>query len=302
MRVNSILAMLLLSALSLSGCLGFGDEPADAGHADECDASDDHEACHAGDDGNGTADPVVDDNATVEIPNSPPVPMLTMTDSAGNNLTNMSFIMAGTNITFSPNGTTDADGLNTISLGGLFVQDRGNVRGRSASLVTDGVLMTAEFEFLKEGPVLAVLSVLDAAGASAAVVVSTYVNALQSSSNTFDGAAQSGVNADSCKGLSASTGSETTLIDQIYSQKMKFETLNGSRWIEAKSDKTNVEIAICTPDGDNLSGRGQTVSTDEFAVPNSVEYYVFAVNKGSPGNSVNVDIIVHWEPKPAPEA
>ncbi len=299
MRVNSILAMLLLTALSLSGCLGFGDEPADDKHTDECDASDDHEACHAGETpgGNVTPNPPVDGNVTPEIPNSPPVPVLTMTDAEGNVLTNMSYIMVGSNITFSPADTSDADGLETISLGGLFVQDAANTRGRSTNLITDGVLSTANFTFEKEGPVVAVLSVLDAAGASAAVSQVTYVNALQSSSGTFDAAAPTGVSATDCHGLSANA-QETTLVDNLYSQKITFSTVAGARWIEATSSAASVKIAICDPDGNNISPSGQSVSTDAFEVPSGVKYYVFAVNTGSAGAAYSVDVVVHWEPKP----
>ncbi len=296
MRVNSILAMLLLSALALSGCLGFGDEPADENHGDDCDEAEDHDACHANLDGNVTVDPGTD-NETVETPNSPPVPVLTLTDAEGNVLTNMSYIMAGSNITFSPNGTFDADGNETISLGGLFVQDAANVRGRSTNLITDGILSTTNFTFEKEGPVVAVLSVLDAQGASAATSVVTYVNALQTSSDSFDGNAPAGVSANDCHGATAGV-QETTLVDNLYSRKVTFSTTNGSRWIEAKSSSSSVEIAICDPEGNALSGEGQQVSTEEFAVPGSVKYYVFAVNTGNPGASFSIDVIVHWEPKP----
>lgn len=290
MRVSTVLAILMMVSMTMSGCLGFGGDDEEE-HTDECHEAEDHDACHAGENGGNGENGGTGNETTVNAtPNAPPVANLTMYDMAGNMLNESSYIMAGDTIRFSANGSFDPE--DALDLAALTVVD-GDDNVRTVNIVPgEDVTMN----FTAEGRVLAALRLLDAEGESGVVAMITYVNLLQTETGETTGAAPAGQNANNCAGPTTGT-TGGTLVDQQFSAALTFSTRNGTRWISA-STTANVEIAICDPSGERISNTGKDVSTEELEISPGVDYYVYVVNK-SPNSSFSVDIIVHWEPKPA---
>ncbi len=289
MRVNTLLAMLMLAFVALSGCTDDGD----AGHDDECADAEDHDACHSGnDDGNGDGNEtdLPDDNETA-VPNMIPKVMLTAS-ADGIMLNESTYVVAGTMVTFSANGTEDVDGV--IDIAALTVIDRN--QSRTVELLPgESVTMLAD----TAGPLLASYRVLDEDGGSNATTVLTYVNEVQVLTGSEDAGAPSGVTVTNCEGPTSGQG---TLLDDAYSTQEGIQLKNGTKWVEAWVVGGSVDIAICDGDQNNIGTNGGAKHrwSDEFDVPNSVNHYVYVVCKSASGcGSWEVHVINHWEGQPA---
>lgn len=297
MRVSTLLAMLLLATMTLSGCFGSDDEPAT--HADECDDVADHDACHGGDNmagGNNMTGNVTTGNAT---PNVPPVAMMQMMSQDGRALNGTNAILSGELVNFTFNGSMDPDGV--LELAALTIID-GNASSPRTINIELGSTVTVNFD--DEGPVTAILRLLDDEGAAGVAASTTFVNSVQRvSANIWAAEPSDTVSADDCEGPGGAEG--FPLVEQNAMTGLSFNTKNNTRWIEATVAVGTIDIAICAPDKSALTGESDdTVSTDEFDVAPGVSYYVFAIARESHGTpdepgEIAVDVIVHWEPKPA---
>lgn len=291
MRGKILLAVTLLGLTGLSGCLGFGEETSDDDHGDHCEGleGDAHDECH--DDPDPTHN---DGNDTNSTPNAPPVAMLTMTDPDGNVLTNGSAIRAGQNVTFSANGSADPDG--DLELVALTVLDKNG--SRTVSLLQGGQLVDATMLFETNGFMVATLRVLDNDGDAAAASDYAWVNIVQVKEGSLDVIAPSAGVGD-CEGPGGGEPLGSPIIDQPYSASEGFGAFNGTRWISAKATG-DVVITICDPEGNKISegGAAEEVSTPEGDYPARVDYSVFVKATG-PGAEYTIEIISHWEPKPA---
>jgi hypothetical protein len=294
MRVSTLLAMLLLSTMTLSGCFGSDDAPA---HDDECEDAEDHDACHDDGTGNGDGDHM-DGNETVgnATPNMPPVAFIQMTGPDGQALNGSNAVMTGETITFTFNGTADEDG--TLDLAALTIIQDGDVTTTNVDLAG-----SFEINFTVDGPLVATLRVLDDQGAAGLAVATTYVNLKQMLSESIWGGDPGAVDASDCEGPGQGAGAGS-VAEQNAMVAMTFNTRNNTRWIEATTTSSNVDIAICRPDRTAMTEEGTTVMSEEEDIAPGVNYYVFAVSRsarGTPpaGEAIDVEVIVHWEPKPA---
>lgn len=282
------MALMALSLASLSGCLGFGgDEESNDDHDDACEGLEGaaHDECH--DDGNGNQT----GNHT-DVPNVAPQASLALFDAGGNALGPQNAVVVGQNITFSANGSMDPDG--NISLAALTVTDGNGTR--TVSMLQDGALVAVNLTIEKEGPVTAVLRVLDEHGDGAVAANFTYANEVQVKSDVEPTPAPAtGVGA--CEGPSGSNA-DSPLVDNYYSSAPTFKTVNGTQWISAKVISGGVDITICDPEKKAVSDTGKDVSTPQGQYPPGVNYYVFVVNRGSTDEEWTVEWISHWEPKP----
>lgn len=300
MRGKTLTAMLVMLMLTLAGCTENGGEETDevdcatllvqheSGEATEEDLE--AAGCEAHhDDGEHSED----ENETI-VPNVTPVAVLKAYNAAGEELDNTMAIMEGETITFSAEGTADEDG--TITLAGLAVQLGSEVV--TATLMENDEATDFTVNFTGQGHIVAALSALDDDGARAVAVVDFYQNLVQTESFDIPAADPGAVEADACSGPGASA--DTPLIDNYYSQSQTFEVKNGTRWIHAVVvGDAAVEIAICGPDGEAVSGAGKDVSsTDEGTLTQSVDYYIWAVAR-EPQQAFDVEVTVHWEPQAA---
>lgn len=308
MRANHLVMLLAVSLVGFSGCLGFGDDgggadddcPADDHAHDNGNATEEHgHDCPAQTDG-GTEDPLgnqTDLNGT-DVPNELPVASLNMSTDDGAIVNATSFVFVGTNITFSAEGSTDPDG--TIDLVGLTVRDSNSTR--TAQLFQDGAFAPATFLFEHEGTVNVTLRVLDDRGEATVIETATFVNRVQGGTQNIQlaGGTASGASADDCE--SPSSTPSNTLTADATSKPFGFQVAAGAQWIEATLTAGSGEIAICSPDGDDLSDAGSdTVMTREDVVdlPPGIDYYVFVLSGSSPNADYTVEIVVHHEPRPA---
>ncbi len=306
MRAVTFLALVGLMTVSLSGCLGFGDDTKkddqeeEHGEHDHCDQSDvlnySVEECTEMpdlEDGNTTNEPVV--------PNQLPVANLTLTTDDGMVLNATSYITPGMNITFSAMGSTDPDGV--VSLVGLTVVDSNGTR--TAQLFENGAFVNATMRFDSVGPVNITVRVLDDDGEGVIRSATAAVNDLTTDSIEFDSNAPTG-SADTCQAPGASSGAPP-LITNAYSAKSSFSVQKGAQWISAKVTSGSGEIAICTPGdpGTKLSDAGTDVSSEDdtnSTMPVNAQYYIMVLKKGSGPGPVGIEVMVHYEAKPAAAA
>jgi len=301
MRANTLLLMLILAIVPLSGCLGFGgDDDKEDTHADDCDGltGAEHDACHD-EAGNMTATSTgtgsQSNTTTSETPNVRPTAVLTLTDDAGNVLGNTSYILPGQNITFSAEGSEDPDG--TIDLIGLTVKDNNGTR--NAQLLVDGAFVPAKFQFNHVGTIQVSISVLDNRGERTELATTAYVDSQATGSGSavlFDPLSS---------GCSAGPDSGTPLIDEMFFAKETFQVSAGATWISVVSTGTS-SVAICAPDGTELASGDASAETDQQAggFASGVDYFLAlhpsAPGSGAPeGTPMTYEVIVHYEEKPA---
>lgn len=294
MRAWTFLALMALMSMSLSGCLGFGDDDksddGDHGEHDHCDPEDlvnyTAEEC--------VDDPPVDDgNGTVDPPTVNQLPNATLAMTGPDGILNAtSYVQPGANVTFSAANSTDSDG--EIALAGLTVTDSNGTR--TAQLFADGAFTDVTLQFNNVGPVNVTLRVLDDQGEGVIRVASFAVNEHVLKVEDYDGPAPTG-SADACEAPGASSN-VPPLVTNSYSSRSSFGVQTGAQWIEATVVSGSAEIAICAPDGTALSEAGtavQTMDDTNSTLPVNAQYYIMVL-AGSAG-SVTIDILVHYEPK-----
>lgn len=297
MRTVTLLAMMALMTVSLSGCLGFGDDDP----KDEDEHGDDHDHCDGSDALNHSAEECPDDdqdgddgNETEEppAPNELPTAVLTMTGPDGV-LNATSHVLPGANVTFSAAGSSDPDG--EVALAGLTVTDSNGTR--TAQLFQDGAFANATFQFGSVGPVNVTIRVLDDDGEGVIRVGSFAVNDLVQKTEEFTTPAPTG-SADDCE--PPASGTVPPLATNNFAAKSTFSVQRGAQWIEATVTSGDASIAICSPDGEALSGAGSdSVATEDdtnSTLAVNAQYYVMVLAGGS-GGEVGIDILVHYEPK-----
>lgn len=274
-----------LLAISLSGC--FGD--------DETPTPEPVETCSEEDKLNATN---VACYEAPPLPNQLPNATLTMTDDTGRVLDASTFILAGSNITFSALGSSDPDG--TIAAVGLSIKDGSGER--TAQLFANGTFVNVTLAFDAAGPVNVTVSVLDNAGEGVIRTARTAVNEILLDTLTFEGPAPSG-SADACEAPGASSG-VPGLVTNNYALKSLFSVPVQSQWISAKITDGSGEIAICSPGdpGTALSEAGTDVATADEAnatLEVSGQYYIMVLSKSNSGGEVAIETMVHFETKPA---
>lgn len=288
----TFLALVALMSVSLSGCLGFGDD------ADEDDHGDDHDHCDPSDAANYTAEecpghqPPADQNETPEpeVPNQLPDAVLNMTGPDGP-LNGTSYVLPGANVTFSAAASSDPDG--QVALVGLTVTDANGTR--TAQLFQDGAFVDATFSFTSVGPVNVTVRVLDDEGEGVIRVASFAVNDLITKTESFSAAAPTG-SADACEAPSGTP----PLVTNNFAARSTFSVQRGAQWIEAAVTGGSAQIAICSPEGEAMSGAGTEVETEDdgnSTLPVNAQYYVMVLSKGATGGEVTIDVLVHYEPK-----
>ena len=289
MRVNTILLMLTLALVPLSGCLGFGDEDEDS-HGDECDHLEgaDHDDCH--DDpghggGNGNQTNGGNGNNT-SAPNVLPNGMLTMTAEDGTVLDASTAILPGQTIQFSAQGSEDPDG--SIDLIGLTVKDTNSTR--TVQLLVDGEFQDAILKFDAVGVINITMRVLDDRGEGVVVMQEAYVNAVD------EGTAEVTLYDPLAGGCTPSLHTDqASVIGQQFYHKKNFVVPANAAWFSVTATGTDA-VSICDPEGNEI-GEGDG-STAQGEWPTATDYYV-ALHPSGPNQEVAWTITVHFEDKPA---
>ncbi|MGB1585814.1 MAG: hypothetical protein ACPHID_02055 [Thermoplasmatota archaeon] len=298
MRLNNFLLLLTLLLVPLSGCLGFGDEGEDD-HSDDCDhlEGDAHDACHEAEGGHGGEGNEThggngghEGNET-EVPNELPNATLIMTaDSDGRVLTGTDFILPGENVTFSAVGSSDSDG--EIDLIGLTVKDSNETR--TVQLLDDaGNFVNVSLQFNYVGAVEVTLRVLDNRGEGIQLASNVFVNERETHTTAADNLYAP--NQSGC--TPAGYNEQAILIAQQFYTNEPFIVNAGAKWFSVSATGTD-HVAICGPDGELATG-GSAAETEEGNwTPSPRDYYV-AIYPDGPATSVDFEIIVHYESKPA---
>ncbi len=285
MRLLSFPIVIALMTIGLSGCFGSGDTPP----TDPVETCDDEARMNV------TNEECYEAPA---LPNVLPNATLTITDDAGRELNASAYVLVGSNMTFSANGSVDPDG--EISLIGISVTDANGTR--TAQLFDNGTFVDVKLRFDVAGPVNITMNVLDDDGEGVTRVARTAVNEMLSETFTFDANAPSG-SADACQAPGASSGAPGLITDS-YALKGSFSVAKGAQWISAKVTSGSGEIAICSPGdpGTALSAAGTEVNTEDdgnSTLTVNPQYYVMVLKKGAGGGTVTVETMVHFETKTA---
>ncbi len=285
MRLSALPVIMSLLAISLSGC--FGD--------DEAPPQEPVETCSEQDILNETNEACYEPPA---LPNVLPDAVLTMTDADGRALDASTFVLVGSNITFSAAGSSDPDG--SIAAVGLSIADGSGER--TAQLYANGTFVDVTLPFDTAGPVNVTISVLDNAGEGVIRKAMTAVNEVFSATLSFEGPAPSG-SADACEAPGASSG-VPGLVTNNYALKSMVSVGKGAHWISATIADGSGEIAICAPGdpGTALSDAGTDVDTadeENATLEVGAQYYIMVLSKSNSGGDVTIETMVHFETKPA---
>lgn len=240
-------------------------------------------------------------------PNVLPTLSLTVTDDAGNE-TVVGTLMG--NLTFSAEGSTDADG----SITGIAVSVTDSNTTRTASLFDPvaKAFKPATFKFDRPGVVNVTVAMVDDRAGFTVNQSKVYINHPQNLAPVNIQLGGGGVAVDSACGGNDDVGPvRGDLYEAQYYKEYSFALLEGATFVEATSNAG--DITICSPhvegayDSTPLSETGSraTVTNPGVALPAPVgtqSYYVSATLPSGGGQDVGVTVVVHYEPQEAAAA
>lgn len=302
MRLNNFLLLLSLLLVPLSGCLGFGDEeggePCEE-HVHDDGSTHQHGECegeHGGEHGEGEHGEGGHGNETGgehggeehnETPNVLPTAMLTMTTADGTIIDDFTAIFPGETITFSAVGSEDPDG--QVDLIGLTVTDTNN--SRTVQLMDNGAFVDETLQFDHVGSVNVTLRVLDNRGEG----VVQYYSAAVNNKETHSEEKQYLPEISGCK--PEIYASQASLVANQFYTEQEFIVTSGAQWFEVTGSNVG-SIHICFGDEELASG-STSASTDQKDWDPSPTSYYAAIYPSGPAVTMNYEIIVHYEDKPA---
>jgi hypothetical protein len=289
MRVHFL--ALALVAVMLAGCFG------DSGDTDEPGTTTTKTTTPGG--GNTTTPGGNTTGGNVK-PNLPPVLALRVLDDAG---TPTTMTNVGGNLTFDATGSTDPDG--SISDLAVIIYD-GN-RTRFGILVSAGQFSTSTFNFDRPGVVNVTVNAIDNRGGQASMQSNVYVNHPQSPpSFRLNAALEATADATACK--SPTQGNDqVNPIENVGWKSFDFSIAPGATYVVAKVVAGEAEIAICSPKPNATALSNQADETgfvvtnaDAVLTPaNGTDSYFVSALSGAPAQDVAVQVVVHYEPRPA---
>lgn len=239
-------------------------------------------------------------NTTSQAPNVLPNLVLNVTNFEGT-ATNVTFVDG--NLTFSAAGSNDPDG--QISAIAISVKDSNRTQTKSLYDFATKTFTPATFTFDRAGVVNVSVAMVDDRAGFASIATFAYVNEqtkLPADNLPVATTSTTTPVTHPCKG--ADQGDQSNLIDSPYFKLKSVTIVEGATFIEAIPGASNL-VTICDPTGTAISPAKQssaTTSTVDLVVPPSTDNYGIGVYVTAPNTAINVNVIVHYEPRPAAEA
>lgn len=239
-------------------------------------------------------------NTTSQAPNVLPNLVLTVTNFAAEE-TNITFVDG--NLTFDATGSNDPDG--QVSAIAISVKDSNRTQTKSLYDFATKTFTPATFSFDRPGVVNVSVAMVDDRAGFASIATFAYVNQQSKlAADTLPVATTSQTTpvTHPCKG--ADQGAQSNIIDSVYFKLKGVSIVEGATFIEAIPGASNL-VTICDPAGTAISPAKQssaTTSTVDLVVPPSTDQYGIGVYVTAPNTAINVNVVVHYEPRPAAEA
>ncbi|HUR26241.1 MAG TPA: hypothetical protein VM327_09545 [Candidatus Thermoplasmatota archaeon] len=290
MRGLTLVALLMVGALVLSGCSSKSDSTTSASGS------------KTGTGTKGTNGTVVT-NTTTQAPNVPPLVVVHSTNATGVP-TNVTFVNGA--LTFSAAGSSDPDG-DGLSAVAIVAQDS-NRTYPPGVLFAAGKFTSVTYKFDRPGVVNVTVSGIDVRGDLTTVKVQVFVDEkITVTSQSINVLSTGGIPsaATDCVGPGSSSpaGSGGSVLDATSFDHQPFNVAKGAQYIVATHVSGDGKFAICGPDGKAASKEGDKSTPAEadgpLATPKGLESYQMGFVANGPGEKVVVTVIVHYEPKAA---
>ncbi|HUR61561.1 MAG TPA: hypothetical protein VM286_04275 [Candidatus Thermoplasmatota archaeon] len=303
MRGLSILALLAVGALVLSGCSSKGGTSTSVSISGTLSAGK-----------NTTKGGLGGLTNTSSVPNLPPIVKLTVTNTTGGP-TNVTLVKGS--LMFSAVGSHDADtdGLSAVA---ITAQDSNRTYPPQV-LFAAGKFSTVTYTFDRPGPVNVTVSGIDVRGDLTTIKTQVFVNeVIKIDSGSFPapfGSAPVYKTTD-CKGAVEKGGAGTNPVDNGVIKNGPISLVKGAQWISAHMVSGKGKFAICSPPPESkaISDEGTESKDVVTTVPGPLpmpakstdNYRLFMLGTDAasttPNPSFSVLVTVHYEPKPAAPA
>ncbi|MEA3202351.1 MAG: hypothetical protein QOI63_17 [Thermoplasmata archaeon] len=291
MRGLTLVALLVVGALALSGCSSKSDSSSSTSKS-----------------GTHTGTGVPTTNTTTQAPNVPPVVVVHSTNSTGV-ASNVTFVRGS--LTFSAAGSSDPDG-DGLSAVAIVAQDS-NRTYPPGVLFAGGKFTPVTYTFDRPGIVNVTVSGIDVRGDLTTVKTQVFVDEVQTvKSNTLNipaGAATS--SASDCTGAFTSGGvpSEgSNVLDPTTHDGQPINVVKGATYLtgDLQSQSTGSgNFAFCGPDGKAVSPDdkdGHAASDKPLPPTKGTETYSVSFVASEPQTTMYVKVVIHYEPKAAAAA
>ena len=236
--------------------------------------------------------------STATGPNVLPVLTLTVTDDGGN-ATNVT--MVNGNLTFSAAGSKDPDG--NITGIAVSVKDSNTTRTGTLFDAATKTFKSATFKFDRQGVVNVTIAMVDDRAGFNVSTSKVYVNSLQV---LTPGTIQVPIAASESDPCDPTVGDD--LLNANMYKRPTFQVAPNASFVTAKLTGGAGEIGVCsppdTPDGYGtlISNTGTDVITNAdhvFVMPPATLNYGVGVFGSSPNTTPIIEVVVHYEPRPA---
>ncbi|HEX2066005.1 MAG TPA: hypothetical protein VHI93_04250 [Candidatus Thermoplasmatota archaeon] len=290
MRALPLFAVLLVGALTLSGCSSKDDGPSSTSGTSSTGTHGTLTGTHT------------HTNTSAPAPNLPPVVVLRVTNANG---TATNVTLAGGNLTFDASASSDPDdGLSQMA---IVAQDA-NQTYAPRVLYANGRFTSATYTFDRPGVVNVTVSAIDVRGNLTTLKRQVYVNeqvTLTSQSIAIPSAGGVPSAPTDCAGPGSShVGGEGSALDAASFDHQPFTVTKGVQSITATWVAGDGQFAICLRKADGtataVSGVGNkdtpAQTTGAVQAPQGLDTYEIGFTANAPRETVTVAVVVHYEP------
>jgi len=294
MRGLAIVALLLVGALTLSGCSSKGDSSSSTSGSKSGTR-------------NGTNGTHVQTNTTTLAPNVPPTIQLHVTNATGV-VANYTFVKVS--LTFSAEGSSDPDG-DGLSAIAIVAQDS-NKTYAPGVLFGGGRFSSVTYTFDRPGAVNVTVSGIDGRGDLTTITSKVYVD--EKIPLTSQNIAVASVNdkpsaATDCEGPGSHNQVPEVggVLDAESFTSNPFNVVKGVQFIDATLTSGGGAFAICFSDATaktvkavSPEASSGTVTTNvALKDPVGLDSYSVGFTTSTPNKGLTATVVVHYEPKPA---